>query len=232
MKFISIHFALIVLGLGSRLLAQPLPAILHINNEFILSEAISDQPAFLGWRLSSNNTSNLIPSKLARKAILCEDKKLYPTHPSMILKKYFLVYVGKYQVTQLTRNSLACKLSSPDLKNQRCILADDLYHYIVSDTYRDRCGNLYRGFIKRQFFKSKERIETLFSPGRSVVKTPGSTFSGDYTVANTASVDSVTFEIITDLFPGDLEGIQKELHQLEKVPGVKLNVETLTFEMK
>lgn len=193
----------------------PLSQNLPLANSWIPSALVPESSAFLGWKKTPSLEDSESPWALERVQLNCQDQNLYPTHPSMSLKKYHFVYVGKFNVTHLQRTSPACKITSTMATNLKCIIADEIYHFIVSDTYQDRCGNFYRAFHRKIFFKRQEKMETLFSPGRSMMKTPGSFISGDYTTQGTQSVPGGEFLFLTSLFSQDLSKIEVEKNRTQ-----------------
>jgi hypothetical protein len=211
----------------------PLSQNLPLANSWIPSSLVPESSAFLGWKKSPSLEDSESPWALERVQLNnCQDQNLYPTHPSMSLKKYHFVYVGKFDVTQLQRSSPACKIASTMATNLKCVIADELYHFIVSDTYQDRCGNFYRAFSRKIFFKRQEKMETLFSPGRSMMKTPGSFISGDYTTQGTQPVPRNEFLFLTSLFSQDLSKIETERSRTQASGEFDLDSSSLIFRRR
>ena len=143
-------------------------------------------------------------------------EELYPTHPDMGLKEYYNAQWGRYDQRLLKGNDEACLVSSrPSRPNalKFCLAADILKYVIISDTYQDACGNLYRGFYEEMYFKAQDNMGTLFSKGRSVYPDPNAMFSGEMITAGTYAVPASEFLFLTPLFPGDAEKIEKARKQ-------------------
>jgi hypothetical protein len=211
-------------------ISLPLPSTLSYENPWIPQGLVPDRESFVQWKNVASLEVGESPWGLSRRSVDCEDTTLYPTHPSMSLKKYNFIYIGKYQVTRLDRSSPACRVASPMKSNMKCIAPDDLYHYLLSDTYRDRCGNFYRGFVRKVFFKKMEKMETLFSPGRSLIKTPGSPIPGDYTIQSTRAVLAQDFLFLTSLFENDKARMQIEIQSIEKSREFRFDPSNLLYE--
>lgn len=183
-----------------------LVAILMVFSNFSL--AISDPQAFLGWREVDGYVSSRVNLQTLQKVTVDCPKgtALYPTHPQQDTKLYHVFNVGKYNQAKLNGDSEVCALSSK-FKNSRgtltCLAPDLIYEVVISDTYEDACGNLYRGFWKREFKKSEESMGTLFSLGRTLYERPGALFKNDFYVDSTYSLDAKDFLFLTPAFKED-----------------------------
>lgn len=172
---------------------------------------IPNEMAFKGWAKNTNYQSrDFDPAALTSEEISCADKKLYPTHPQMSLKEYYVGKSGAYDHFKLEGADEAC-LMAGKYKNGKgkfpCLNPHILVYVVVSDTYTDSCGNLYRGFVERQFFRRNEKMSTLFSLGRSASPKKNSEFPGDYETDGTTAVSADEFMLVAPLFSGDEEKI-------------------------
>lgn len=186
----------------------------QVSNDasFIPSELILSRHAFLGWRPDlDHGTSAVDPAKLPAKKVDCEDQNLYPTHPDMTTKAYHLAYFGRYDYRLLEKDQPGCMIGGlTKLKGVfPCLSSDVLRHVIISDTYQDRCGNHYRGFVRVVYLQKEENMGTLFSRGRTMYPNPKSQFANDFIVGGTYAVPASEMTSISELFEGDLEMIRR-----------------------
>lgn len=176
--------------------------------------------AFLGWKSDIRFAGETIPlSQLRDKKVVCKDDRLFPTHPSQTLKRYHQIDVGTYDIFKLEAEDEACLIKGK-VKNNKgifpCFNADIAERNILSDTYRDACGNQYRGVVKRVFLRKQDNMGTLFSPGRSMVPDVKSEIAGEFLIAGTYAVELKSFLRITELLPGDEAKILAEQEQAAK----------------
>lgn len=174
---------------------------------------VPDAQAFIGWQpVPDYTTSDLDLSKIQKIPLNCaQDTKLYPTQPQQDVKLYHRFNWGAYDLARLNSDSEACTLGSK-YKNAQgqypCLRPDTVYNVIMSDTYRDRCGNFYRAYRELLFLKQNESMGTLFSKGRALYPRPNAAYDMDYYVGGTYAVDVSEFLFLSPLLAGDAEKIQ------------------------
>jgi len=188
--------------------------------------------AFMGWKSDIRLTGETIPlSQLRDKKVACKDDRLFPTHPSQTLKRYHQIDVGTYDIFKLKAEDEACLIKGK-VKNNKgifpCFNADIAERNILSDTYRDACGNLYRGVVKRVFLRRQDNMGTLFSPGRSMVPDVKSEIAGEFLIAGTYPVELKSLLRVTELLPGDEEKIKAEQEQAKR-EGFHFDSQTFLF---
>lgn len=178
--------------------------------------------SFRGWSALSSYQTNAMPvSNFTRIEIACDSDKLYPTHPSMIAKDYHVFLTGSYDHFKLTANDEACKIPAPkgSKKNAEgklgCLASYKIHYALISDIFVDKCGNLYRGFEEQMFFPELNRMQDLWSLGRCTFPDPNSELNNgnskivEAIAGHTYAVARSQFVFLTQLFPGDLEKIQR-----------------------
>lgn len=206
-------------------------AILTCSSAFAVDFSDSEK-ALKKWREVKNYvTADLPLSQVKKVKFNCEiDPQLYPTHPQQDTKVYHRFNWSDFDQSQLRGESSACALSGK-FKNSRgtfpCLKADVIYDVIISDLYQDACGNFYRGFWQKKFFKSDESMGTLFSLGRVLYQNPESIFANDLIVAGTYSVNQKQFLYLAQIFNGDLIKIQEARQRIQGLHF--LNPETLLY---
>ncbi len=156
-----------------------------------------------GIELSKREHTEIPPS--------CPDKRLYPTHPQQFTKIYHVYRVANYNNRKVPYDSEVCLIASrsPSPAKRTCLLTDTFIHSLISDTFQDSCGNLYRGVWVMNFLKKQETIGTLFSKGRTLYEDPNSPFEKDMIEGQTYPSTQKEFLFLTPLFPGDKELIEK-----------------------
>ncbi|MFO0741527.1 MAG: hypothetical protein U0270_36860 [Labilithrix sp.] len=193
---------------GSAAAASETPA-----NEPIARSEIPQAQAFKGWRDNDSMTDKPRPEDATRVPLACTDKHLYPTHPSSDRKRYHRVAVGSFDQFKVDGDSNVCKIkgngTSPQTGLRRCAAADTLQYIVLSDTFEDGCGNLYRGFWAVSFLTMDENMGTLMSLGRTVYQDPHSEFKGDMYDAQTYAIDEEQLLVLSSLFDGDAEAITR-----------------------
>lgn len=139
-----------------------------IAGRSVLEDPLPNPVAFKGWKQVLNET---IPEQSVN--IKCQDRSLIPTHPEMSLKKYHKNWLGSYNHFLLSAQDSACQVGGA-YRNSKgifpCFMGRQIRYFVLSDTFKDKCGNFYRGYFEILFFKDQESEATLYSPGRSVVK--------------------------------------------------------------
>jgi hypothetical protein len=169
------------------------------------SFALPEPQAFLGWTVQLEEKTG------APSPFTCPDRRLFPTHPQMSLKIYHRYQYARYDHFRLPANSPACMIRGM-VRNSRgefpCFRPDSLRYALVSDTYEDSCGGLYRAYFEALFWKRKERMNTLFSGGRSTRKKEGSLF--EEFASGTVPVGPGEALFLSPLFPGDEALIRAE----------------------
>jgi hypothetical protein len=182
---------------------------------------IPDAQAFTGWKpVEGYTTSDVDLDKIQKIPLSCaQDSKLYPTQPQQYVKSYHRFNWGGYDLARLTAESEACTLGSK-YKNAAgqypCLRPDIVYNVIMSDTFRDRCGHLYRGYWELLYLKQNENMGTLFSKGRTLYPRPDSAYDKDFYVGGTYAVDVTEFLFLSPLLPGDAANIQESQRRAEQ----------------
>lgn len=177
----------------------------------IATVLVPNPEAFHMWRpMNGYTTSNVNLQALPKVQINCEQDQvnLYPTHPQQESKEYHLFDWGQYNHFKLHGESEACAMSSRfKSKNGQyaCLRPDVIFNVVMSDIYRDKCGNFYRGFKHLVFLKKNENMGTLLSVGRTIYPNPKSNFPGDTYVGPTYPVLVQEFVFLSNVLPGDLE---------------------------
>ena len=169
-------------------------------------DLLPDLAALGPWQ----NRVPLVNEKFSPLKLIC-GKNLYPTQPQQILKVYHVDQWAQYQESKLEAKSETCVLGSKYSNAQgrfACLRADVALRIVLSDTYQDACGNLYRGFVEKVFLRSQDNMGTLFSPGRTLYENLQTKIPGDTTVGSTYAVAIDEFSFLSALFPGDLEKIE------------------------
>ncbi len=173
--------------------------------------AVPNESAFLGWQANAAYQSRGIdPLSLPPAEVICPGL-LYPTHPQMSLKEYYSGKTGRYDHSKLRGTDEACSIASlhKSVNGQTFCLSPHLLNFVVvGDTYEDTCGNQYRGFVIRQFFRRNEKMSTLFSPGRLAKTKEGAEFPGEVESGDTSGVSREEFVLIHALFQGDADKIR------------------------
>lgn len=157
--------------------------------------------------------SQFPPARVDIIPLQCRDKNLYPTHPQQFTKEYVLGLVAKYDNRRLPGSSDACAVSTTT--KSYCIVAQRGVVAVMSDTYEDGCGNLYRGYWFLNYrigggpTKSEDNMGTLFSKGRTQYPKRNAMFAGEVEDGNTYAVDVKNFLFLSPLLPNDLKRIRE-----------------------
>ena len=180
----------------------------------ISKQEIPDSGAITRWQNVDGYQSTPIDvMTLPSVPVSCADQNLYPTHPQQTTKLYHQFLAARYSEQKLTANDTVCKIGSK-YKNTSgmypCLAADYGEYAVISDTYQDACGHYYRGVWDVFFLKRDDNMGMLFAKGRTLYQKPHSDYPNDMYVAQTYPVDVKDFLIVTSLFPGDREEIEKQ----------------------
>lgn len=182
---------------------------------FAHSPTPPDAHAFKGWQpVAGYVTSTLDLAKLPRLELNCpaDADGLYPTHPQQEVKHYHRFDWGTYDHFKLKGGDEACALGS-HYKNTNgeysCLRPDVAYSVIMSDVYRDRCGQLYRAYWQFVYLKANENMGTLFSLGRTLYPNPKSSFPNDFVMGGTYRVSRDQVLFLSPLLSGDREKITR-----------------------
>jgi hypothetical protein len=198
----------LILALGSLASAKDIPPG--------FSYSVPSPEAFKGWeRKALEESSNIDPYAWESVTFTCGRPGIFPTHPQMSLKRYHLVLIGQYDHFLLQGSDEACSISGRKPNGKGiipCFRPDILQYVLLSDTYQDACGHLFRGVKEIAFFRRNENMGTLFSPGRGMLRKAGSEFD-EYVMAPTYISEPEDFLFLIRLFPGDLEQIAKDREQ-------------------
>lgn len=163
--------------------------------------------AFTGWTSDPSIVEAPRPQDVTPIAVACADTHLYATHPSSERKRYHEADDAHFDQFKLTADSPVCKIKSA---NNHCALADDFQYIVLSDTFEDGCGHMYRGFWAVSFLSMDENMGTLISRGRTVYAVPNAEFDGEMYDGQTYPVDKGDFLVITSLFDGDAAMIDQD----------------------
>lgn len=190
-------------------------------------------PALKAWAPVPYYVSSPVPmNQLVKKSFTCDQPQVFPTHADQTLKLYHVFDSAEFDLARLKFDDPACLLPSR-YKNAAgqyyCQRSDIYYTAIISDTYRDRCGNVYRGYWRTSFLKENENMGTLFAKGRTMYPKPNATFPGDVQLGGTYPVEASEFLFFSELLAGDADGIQKSFIDNQKTI-LRFNPQTLLFE--
>lgn len=183
-------------------------------NEPIARSELQQPQAFLGWRDDETMAERPRPEEAPHVELACADKHLYPTHPASDRKRYHRVAIGKWDNFKVDGDSDVCKIKGtskdPRTGLRRCAAADDMQYIVLSDTFEDSCGHLYRGFWSVSFMTMDENMGTLMSLGRTVYEKPHAEFKGDMYDAQTYAVDAKQLLVLSSLLDGDADAIARD----------------------
>lgn len=181
----------------------------NIFEKFGLEKFYPDSTYLGPWQLNSDFVlSGSAPSRIRERGLNCPSRVLYPTHPSQATKEYLHAMYSNYDHGRLPPESYACLTRTTT--RRYCLRGAIAEAVIMSDTYVDDCGNLYRGYWLTAYLKSDENMGTLFSRGRSAYEKPDAQFPGEFIEDNTYSLTVDQFLILGELLPGDTEKIRIE----------------------
>lgn len=172
-------------------------------------QVVPNADAITSWQeIPGYRDSQVDSLTVARVALDCGDKNLYPTHPQQNTKLYHLFLSARYDHTRLKGDDEACATSAKYSNAQgakACLRPDYLEYAVISDIYRDSCGHTYRGFFDVAFLKANDNMGVLFAKGRALYPKPNAGALMDMYVGDTYAVDQSEFLFLSPLFPGDQE---------------------------
>lgn len=207
MKKISYLFACILLSFCEITLAQ------NINFNITPTSEIPSPQAFKGFKDKVGYASMPLDlNKLMKVQVKCQTKDLLPTHQQQTTKQYHIYQSGSFDLSKLPFDSEACTMPSK-FKNGKgqfyCQQSDILESTVISDTYKDSCGNFYRGFWRVTFLRKNETMGTLFSLGRTLYPKPNSPVENDFEPGDIYPVPTTQFLFFTSLFTADAKKIDE-----------------------
>lgn len=164
----------------------------------------------LPWRDSSDFVivDPISPEEVRQVPLSCDNSALWPTHPFQTTKEYLWAGFAHYYHHKLPVDSYACLRPNPT--NRFCVLGAIAMAVIMSDTFEDECGNVYRGYWLVSYLKSDENMGTLFSRGRTAYQRPGSPYEYDMIEGDTYPLQNKDFLFLGELLPLDHENISRE----------------------
>ena len=164
----------------------------------------------LPWRDSTDFVivNALSPDEAGKTPLSCKNSKLWPTHPYQTTKEYLWAGFAHYQHHKLPVDSYACLRPNPT--NRFCLMGAIAMAVVMSDTFEDECGNVYRGYWLVSYLKHDENMGTLFSKGRTAYPRPGSPYEYDMIEGNTYPLKNSDFLFLGALLPLDHDNIALE----------------------
>lgn len=178
----------------------------------ISKQTVPNAGAIVSWQeIAGYRDSDLDPMSAPRISLECADTNLYPTHPQQNTKHYHLFLSARYDHTRLKGDDEACTLSSkyPNAQGVKpCLRPDYLEYAVISDTYRDSCGHMYRGFWDVAFLKANDNMGVLFAKGRTLYQKPNAGDVNDMYIGDTYAVSADEFLFLSPLLPGDLQKVE------------------------
>ncbi len=176
---------------------DPLAWVANLNSEDLI-----EPHALKQWHLLHSYTAGIpLSPQQPRPAFKCGNSELYPTHPGQELKQYHVYLKAQFHHQKISAHSPLCRMTTTN--KSHCLLADSLHFVVLSDTYRDRCGHMYRGVQKRVFIGQDETMATLYSAGRTLYENPHSEFKYDFETGPTYATHCDDFEYLLPLFEAD-----------------------------
>ncbi len=185
-------------------------------NDFSNPQALGD------WRAKGYADAQWPLSRLQEIPFGGGERLLYPTQPQQLLKTYHRYDYARYDRRQLSATDDECVLSMltrmPAAAAQRrvarakeqgrrinCVQGDVAYDLVLSSTYTDDRGNLYRGVTQQQFLESYESMGHSVAAGHTVYERSGSQFANavDAYDGDTYAVMLDEFLMLARLFPTD-----------------------------
>ena len=163
---------------------------------------VPNPEAFRGWTIKPYDIDELDFAKVKTKTFACADTLLIPLSADQSTKKYHKYVVGSYDHSKLKGDSEACVTSSV---TGYCLRGDTVQYTIMSDTFKDSCGNTYRAFWEVLFLTKNESMGTLCSLGRTFYEKADAQFPGETEIGPTYPVEANRFIFVTELFATDLK---------------------------
>ncbi len=174
---------------------------------------LPNRSALMAWQdIPGYQTMKTDVDSFPSVAFSCDDQNLYPTHPQQMNKIYHLFKMAYYDRLKLQASDSACTFGAKEQNASGifpCLKADSAEYAIISDTFQDSCGHVYRAAWQVAFAKRNDNMGMLFSKGRTLYPRPNSSFENDMYVAQTYAVPVRDFLFITSPFAGDLERIEQ-----------------------
>ena len=179
-------------------------------------QIVPNASAVISWQeMQGYRSTDIDVMTLPHIPLTCADTTLYPTHPQQNTKLYHVFRSARYDQTKMTGDAEACSLSSkyPSANGiKACLRPDYLEYAVISDIYRDTCGNFYCGVWDVAFLKANDNMGILFSKGRTLYQKPEAGDILDMYIGDTYGVSADEFLFLTPVFGPDLER-EKELEQ-------------------
>ena len=190
-------------------------------------------PALLPWQeVRDYVTSPIALDQIQHVNFQCDQTTLYPTHADQTTKIYHQFDYAQFDLGKLKADDRACLMPSK-FKNASgqyyCQMGDTYYTAIISDTYKDRCGHVYRGYWRVSYLHQDENMGTLFAKGRTMYPKPNADYPGDVQLGGTYPVEASEFLFFSPLFNGDEAAIQKAFVDNQKTI-LRYNPQTWLFE--
>lgn len=167
-----------------------------------------------GWENNRDYVyeDDFTPQDIQPIAHSCRSPYLYPTHPGQYGKKYHFAVMAAYNYAKLPPTSEACVTPNPTKKF--CLRATWANVVVMSDTFKDSCGGVYRGYWLTTFLSNNESMGTLNSAGRTYYPKPNTI--GEVMLGGTFRVEAKKFFALGELLPGDEAIIQKDVRSALK----------------
>jgi hypothetical protein len=158
---------------------------------------VPNKEALNGWQKKPYPIDELDFSKLTAKPFACADKMLEPMSQDQSTKQYHKFVWSDYDLAKLKGTSEVCRVPQKSNANY-CLRADTIEYTVMSDIYKDSCGNSYRGFWEVVFLTEDESMGTLCSLGRTFYEIPNS--PGEIEIGPTYKVPAERFLFFSEIF--------------------------------
>lgn len=205
------------------------PAFAQSWDRFLDVSVFPESQYLQSWRESTDFVieGSLTPEEASPKEHQCASGKLWPTHPSQSTKEYLWAQFAHYDHFKVPVTSYACLRANPS--GRFCVMAAIALAVVMSDTFEDDCGNLYRGYWLVTYFKSDENMGTLYSKGRTAYPRPGSEYEYDMIEGDTYPLQQSDFLFLGELRPFDREKISLEQERAAQNGFKRVNRQFLRF---
>jgi hypothetical protein len=156
---------------------------------------------FKGWRNQGDYLTSHVPFMSLPRVKACDDQPLQPTGPSQQTKLYHEYKWGEYDNSTLRGDDedRLCLIATRS-KQKWCLKSDYIYTVVISDLFKDSCGQEFRGFWRMTFLAQDETMGALQSKGRTLQQRPGSNFPKDFVPAEMYPVPQDQFMFLTNVF--------------------------------